>query len=69
MVIMITEDALREDVETLTLSLTGPTMGVIAEPDTSTVFIIDETGIFNGSQLAKLKKEYSFHTTAMKFIG
>ena len=25
--------------------------------------------ILNGSQLAKLKKKYSSHTTAMKFIG
>ena len=42
--LLITEDTLKEDVETLTLSLTGPNMGVIAEPDLSTVFIIDESG-------------------------
>ena len=41
--IAITEDDIREDTETFTLSLTAPSGGVIGDPSTATVFILDES--------------------------
>ena len=46
---------IKEDVETFTLGLTSPMMGVIAEPDSSTVFIIDESGKNNKTNRAKYR--------------
>ena len=41
--IAITEDDIREDTETFMLSLTAPDGGVIGDPSTATVFILDES--------------------------
>ena len=45
MTFQINTDNIEEDLESFTVALQSPTGGIVIEPTTTTVFIIDESGM------------------------